>query len=180
MQKVGRPRGLIRWDTFARQQAFETKATPASWRPLRPRTLLYALLLSIVALVMLGAFLLRTDTELTVQRDRSPNFVRLTNGDIRNSYTVKVLNKSREVRHFRLQTDGQAGAVLGFVGAEVEGQGNDARLTVHPDAVGTFRVFLTVPSSKAPSGSKSIEFSVRDDNGRRRASHDAVFVGPAR
>ena len=67
-----------------------------------------------------------------------------------------------------------------FVGAEVEGQGNDARLTVHPDAVGTFRVFLTVPSSKAPSGSKSIEFSVRDDNDRRRASHDAVFVGPAR
>ena len=180
MQKVGRPRGLIRWDTFAHQQSLEAKAAPASWRPLRPRTLLYALLLSIVALVMLGAFLLRTDTELTVQRDRSPNFVRLTNGDIRNSYTVKVLNKSREVRHFRLQTDGQAGAVLGFVGAEVEGQGNDARLTVHPDAVGTFRIFLTVPSSKAPSGSKSIEFSVRDDNDRRRASHDAVFVGPAR
>lgn len=180
MQKVGRPRGLIRWDTLARQQAFETKATAPSWRPLRPRTLLYALLLSVVALVMMGAFLLRTDTELTVQRDRSPNFVRLTNGDIRNSYTVKVLNKSRESRNFRLQTDGLQGAVLGFVGAEVEGQGSDARLAVHPDAVGTFRVFLTVPSANAPAGSKSIEFSVRDDNGRRRASHDAVFVGPAR
>jgi cytochrome c oxidase accessory protein FixG len=180
MQKVGRPHGLIRWDTLARQQALETKVAPPSWRLLRPRTILYAVLLSIVALVMLAAFLLRTDTELTVQRDRSPNFVRLTNGDIRNSYTVKVLNKSRETRQFRLQTDGPQSAVLSFVGAEIEGQGSDARLTVHPDAVGTFRVFLTVPSAKVPSGSKSIEFSVRDDSGRRRASHDAVFVGPAR
>ena len=70
---------------------------------------------------MLVAFALRTDTELTVQRDRNPNFVRLSNGDIRNSYAVKVLNKRQTPQHVRLDIDGLPSAQLGFVGADVEG-----------------------------------------------------------
>lgn len=182
MEKVGRPLGLIRWDTLADQQAKEKggAAAGARWRPVRPRTLLYAGLLCIVAAVMSVAFFLRTDTELTVQRDRSPNFVRLSNGDIRNSYTVKILNKRRLEQHFQISLEGLPSAALGFVGAEVEGSGNAARLTVHPDAVGTFRVFVTVPAAAAPAGSKSITFAVREGAHGSRASHDAVFVGPAR
>ena len=179
MAKVDRPPNLILWDTLANQQAKEKGAT-AGWRPVRPRTLLYAALLVVVAAVMLGAFWLRTDTELTVQRDRSPNFVRLSNGDVRNSYAVKILNKSREAQQLRLSVEGLPGATVGFVGAEIQGGTAGTQLTVHPDSVGTFRIFLTVPAGSAPSGSKSIEFSVGDTTGRQRASHDAVFVGPTR
>ena len=179
MAKVDRPPNLILWDTLANQQAKEKGAT-AGWRPVRPRTLLYAALLVVVAAVMLGAFWLRTDTELTVQRDRSPNFVRLSNGDVRNSYAFKILNKSREEQQLRLSVDGLPGATVGFVGAEIQGGTAGTQLTVHPDSVGTFRIFLTVPAGSAPSGSKSIEFSVGDTTGRQRASHDAVFVGPTR
>ncbi len=147
MSKVDRPRDLIRWDTLADQQARESGGSGVAWRPVRPRTLLYAALLGIVAAVMLAAFVLRTDTELTVQRD---------------------------------PLDGLPSATLGFIGAEVEGSGPATHLVVHPDAVGTFRVFVTVPSAAAPAGSKSVEFIVRDESGRERASHDAVFVGAAR
>ena len=73
-----------------------------------------------------------------------------------------------------------AASLVGFVGADVEGSGATATLTVQPDAVGTFRVFVTVPSSAAPSGAKPISFTVRDESGGGRASHDAVFVGPGR
>jgi cytochrome c oxidase accessory protein FixG len=178
MEKVDRPLNLIRWDTLADQQAKESGKKGIAWRPIRARTLLYAALLGVVAAVMVGAFVLRTDTELTVQRDRSPNFVRLSNGDIRNSYTVKILNKRRSVERFELALGSLPTGTLGFVGAEVEGSGAATRLVVHPDTVGTFRVFVTVPQANAPAGSKPIEFTVRDDTGRR-ASHDAVFVGPA-
>jgi polyferredoxin len=139
----------------------------------RPRTVLYALLLAVAAGAMLVAFVLRTDTELTVQRDRSPNFVRLSNGDIRNAYTVKILNKRRQEQQFELALDGLPGASVTFVG-------DDGRLTVHPDAVGTFRVLVTLPAGAAPIGSQPVAFSVRDANGRDRASHEAVFVGPDR
>jgi cytochrome c oxidase accessory protein FixG len=180
MIKVDRPRDLIRWDTLADQQARESGGGGVPWRPVRPRTLLYAVLLGIVAAVMLAAFVLRTDTELTVQRDRSPNFVRLSNGDIRNTYAVKILNKRQSEQRFELALDGLPSATVGFIGAEVEGSGPATRLVVHPDAVGTFRVFVTVPPAAAPAGSRSVEFVVRDEGGRERASHDAVFVGPAR
>ncbi len=179
MGKVDRPPNLILWDTLANQQARE-KGGAAAWRPVRPRTLLYAALLLVVTAVMLGAFWLRTDTELTVQRDRSPNFVRLSNGDIRNSYAVKILNKSRDEQHLQLAVDGLPGATIGFVGADIQSGATGTQLTVHPDSVGTFRVFLTVPAGTAPPGSKSIEFTVGDATGRKRAAHEAVFVGPAR
>jgi cytochrome c oxidase accessory protein FixG len=178
MDKVGRPRGLIRWDTLADQQSKERGEKGVAWRPVRPRTLLYAALLGVAAAAMLVAFVLRTDTELTVQRDRSPNFVRLSNGDIRNSYTVKILNKRQTGQSLQLAVEGLPSARLGFVGADLEGSGAATRLAVHPDAVGTFRVFLTVPPSAAPSGSSAIEFAIQDASGRRSASHDAVFVGP--
>lgn len=180
MEKVGRPTGLIRWDTLASQQAKEKGLPSTRWKPVRPRTLLYALLLGVVAAVMLGAFLLRTETELTVQRDRSPNFVRLSNGDIRNSYTIKILNKRQNEQRFTLSLAGLPGARLGFIGAEVAGDAAAPRLVVHPDSVGTFRIFVTVPPAAAPSGSRALEFSVLGADSRRRASHDAVFVGPDR
>ena len=180
MDKVGRPRGLIRWDTLADQQSKERGEKGVAWRPVRPRTLLYAALLGVAAAAMLVAFALRTDTELTVQRDRSPNFVRLSNGDIRNSYTVKILNKRQTGQSLQLAVEGLPSARLGFVGADLEGGGAATRLAVHPDAVGTFRVFLTVPPNAAPSGSSAIEFAIQDASGRRSASHDAVFVGPGR
>lgn len=180
MEKVGRPTGLIRWDTLAAQQAKEARAAPVPWRPVRARTLLYAGLLSVVAAVMLVVFALRADTELTVQRDRNPNFVRLSNGDIRNSYAVKVLNKRRTAQHVHLEIEGLPSAQLGFVGADVEGSGATATLSVQPDTVGTFRVFVTVPAAAAPAGAKPITFTVRDEAGGGRASHDAVFVGPGR
>ncbi len=109
MDKVGRPRGLIRWDTLANQQVKErTKGGQrAPWRPVRPRTVLYAGLLLVVSAIFLTAFVLRTTAELTVQRDRSPNFVRLSNGDIRNAYTVKILNKQRQEHRYRLSVSGR-------------------------------------------------------------------------
>ena len=179
MARVDRPHSLIRWDTLANQEAKEQGARGVDWKPIRARTLLYAALLAVVTVVMLVAFVLRTDTELTVQRDRSPNFVRLSNGDVRNSYAVKILNKSRSERRFELLADGLPGATLGFLAPEVEGGSAGARLIVHADAVGTFRIFLTVPAAAAPRGAKPIEFTIRDVTGKTRASHDAVFIGPS-
>jgi cytochrome c oxidase accessory protein FixG len=168
MDKVGRPRGLIRWDTLARQQS------GAGWRPFRPRTLLYGVLLAVVAAGMLVAFVLRSDSELSVQRDRSPNFVRLSGGDIRNSYTVKISNKQQVERRFQLGLEGLKGATLTII------NGDNRELPAPADSVATWRVLVTVPAALAPSGSQEIEFLIRDPQGREHAEHDAVFVGPRR
>jgi cytochrome c oxidase accessory protein FixG len=178
MDKVDRPRGLIRWDTFARQQARE-RGTTVPWRPVRPRTILYAALFAVVAVVMLVAFVLRSATDLSVQRDRSPNFVRLSSGDVRNSYTVKISNKRQQPRNFRLAVTGLSDAAVTI--ANIADDTNRApMLTVHADAVGTFRVLVTVPARQAPVGSRPIEFVAVDPSNQQSTIHESVFVGPPR
>jgi cytochrome c oxidase accessory protein FixG len=171
MDKVGRPLGLIRWDTLARQQSRERGQSPAGWKPLRPRTVLYAALLTVVAGTMAIAFFLRSDADLSVQRDRSPNFIRLSNGDVRNGYTVKISNKQQHDRRFAVELRGLPGATLSFANAAPP-------LLVHADTVASFRVLVTVPA--ASPGSQPIEFVIRDEAGRPTATHDSVFVGPPR
>lgn len=179
MDKVGRPRGLIRWDTLARQQDREQGKPAGRWLPLRPRTILYAALLAAVAAVMLVAFVLRGDADLSVQRDRSPNFVRLSGGDIRNSYTVKISNKSQRVRRFQLSIEGLAGVTI-MVANVTDADAGAPQLAVHADTVGTFRVLVTVPAGQAPQGSQPIEFKVVDPLGHESVTHESVFVGPPR
>jgi cytochrome c oxidase accessory protein FixG len=174
MRKVDRPLGLVRWDTLARQEARE-KGKLAAWRPVRPRTILYATLFAIVAMVMVAAFFLRTTADLSAQRDRSPNFVRLSSGDIRNSYTIKISNKDQHERRFTLEVQGLPGAALAIPNMPDD----HPLLPVHADSVGTFRVLVTVPVGRAPAGSQSIEFRARDEAGVG-TTHASVFVGPTR
>ena len=178
MLKIGRPQDLIRWDTLAAQQARRTGATVV-WRPVRPRTILYAALLSVVLAVVTTAFFLRAEVYLSVQRDRNPNFVRLSDGDVRNSYAVKISNKRQSDAIVQLGVNGLPGALLTVTNSTADPVALP-HLFVRADSVGTFRVLITVPAASSPSGSAPIHFFVTDENGHRPAEHDAVFVGPHR
>ena len=179
MAKVDRPVDLIRWDTLAHQEEREHGRAPSAWRPIRARTLLYSALLSVVAVIMIAAFALRSDIDVSAQRDRSPNFVRLSNGDVRNAYTIKVSNKRQEDRRVRLGVRGLSNPAIAITNAADELAG-PPHLTIRADAVGTYRVLVTVPAAKAPAGSLPISFFAVDDAGREIATHESAFVGPGR
>src|SRR4029077_12439924 len=91
MVRIGQPRGLIAYDTdanFLRRQQGEKQRV----RFLRPRTILYASVLAVVAIVMVVSLATRATMGLDIIRDRNPNFVTLADGSVRNAYTIKVLN----------------------------------------------------------------------------------------
>src|SRR5690606_26052259 len=100
--RIGRPPNLIAYDTEARQFALEQGKPKPRYKLLRIRTIFYALLFVGVATLMLGQLLLRDTLDISVLHDRNPLFVTLSNGDIRNGYTVKLLNQTRERRTFVL------------------------------------------------------------------------------
>ena len=109
MDRVDRPRGLITYDTIASQDA-AAKGTSAPWRLIRPRTLLYTGLIGLVGSIMLVALLYRSTLDINVLHDRNPPYVLLSDGSVRNGYTVKILNKRHQPRDFALETRGLAGA----------------------------------------------------------------------
>jgi len=176
MLRVGRPQKLIAFDTLANLQAAAVK-DKAPYRLVRPRTALYAGLLVLVAGVMAFGLAFRSTVELTVLRDRSPLFVPLADGAIRNGYTVKVLNKTRSNEHYALVVEGISGARLSVVGdGEVGADGTEAVLDVKPDAVGTFRVTVRAERNVLSGESTPIRFRIAGT--ASNANQSSIFLGP--
>ena len=140
MDKIGRPRGLIAYDTVAGMQS-ATAGAASRPKLIRPRTIIYVLLIALVGTIMLVALASRADTEITVLRDRNPLFVKLSDGRIRNGYTVKILNKQRAAREYRLSASGLPDAELTLVGLSAD------RVSVDPDALRSLRLFVTAPDA---------------------------------
>ena len=176
MAKVERPLGLIAFDTIEAQAARAEKR-PTVYRLLRPRVLVYTALLAVIGAIMLAAFLLRPTVELTVLRDRAPLFVTLSDGSIRNGYTVKVLEKAREARHYTLEATGVPGATI-TISAGAETQVTDGSIEARPDAVATYRVFVAAGRSALAAESLPLAFRLRGANGRIVAEHASVFLAP--
>ena len=94
MDKVARPRGLIAYDTVRNLEAAGKESIPI--KLLRPRVVLYAAAMVLVSAIMLTALVLRPDLEVSILHDRNPIYVQLSDGGLRNGYTIKLLNKLYE------------------------------------------------------------------------------------
>jgi cytochrome c oxidase accessory protein FixG len=175
MDKVGRPRNLIAFDTLRAQECAQS-GTPYIHRWIRPRPMIYAGVLAIVAGVMVAVLATRADTELHVLRDRAPLFVTLSDGSIRNGYTVKILNKAREPRAYELAVSGIAGPRVSVVGEEGRTASDRVTLTARPDSVATYRVYVAAPRTGRESA--PIDFSIGTPDGRGRAHQSSSFVSP--
>ena len=178
MDKVGRPRGLIAYDTSCNLAAAGHETIPI--KLLRPRVVFYATAMVIVGVVMLTALLLRPDLEVSVLHDRNPIYVRLSEGGLRNGYTVKLLNKLYEPRTYRLALEGLPGASLSIIGAEHQ---TGPAVTVPPDDLQSLRLYVTLDKEGAAALSgEGTDFSlvVTDAANGGRAEHRATFRGPER
>jgi polyferredoxin len=149
--------GLISYDTIANDRR-RAEGAPLQWRIVRPRTVLYAALWVVVGVLMLYVLATRPDLDVNVQHDRNPLFVQLSNGDVRNAYTLKILNMSQELRSFDVTVDGLPGAAIEVVGQESD----EPILMVEPDRLRSYRVFVTVDGAAVTAGSTPIEIVIRD------------------
>ena len=174
MSKIGLPRGLVAYDTLE-NEVRRAHGEPARYRWLRPRTVLYAGLIAVVGVAMLAALLLRSDLDLTVERDRNPVYVLLSDGMIRNGYTLKAINKTYAKRTLTLALDGLPGAHVAIVGSDV---GDTATFTVEPDKLRSVRVYVRAPAGTLAHEATPIRFTVRDAAGSATVS--SALQGPKR
>ena len=178
MHKVGRPQGLIAYDTFRNADA-TVGAERAKARTLRPRTLAYSGLMALVAGIMVVAWVNRAVLEISVLQDRNPMFVQLSDGSLRNGFTVKILNKQHHERNFHLAISGLEGAGMSIVGF---GEAK-AKIEVEPDDLRALKVLVTVPSAKRDflqGASTPFRLEVIDAVDGSTTYHDLTFRGPDR
>src|SRR5215470_7819837 len=105
MAKIGRPPRLIAYDTDLNIKGRQAGEQPFV-RIVRARTVLYAAIIAIVGAVMLYTLATRRTESVSVIHDRNPVFVRLADGELRNGFTVHILNKTLATRDFVLSVEG--------------------------------------------------------------------------
>ena len=176
MAKVDRPKNLINWDS-ERNQQLAAKGEPRHLRLIRPRTIAYVVILSLIVAGMFASYGTRATAEVNVLRDRNPLFVTLSDGEIRNGFTLKFLNKERADHEFTLTLDGlPPSARMTVQGTKFE-NATAATLPANPDGVTSYRVFVTVPGDDLDDEALDFSFWAETDDGQG-VTHNSVFRGP--
>ena len=176
MARIGRPGDLIRFDTLTAQTAKATAAPPPRFRLLRPRTIVYGLMLVVVGGAMAIALALKPSNDIAVLRDRAPLFVTLSDGRIQNAYTIKIANMSLVDRQYRLTLSGLPQASLGLSGES--GEAGELVLSARGNAVETYRIQVRVPQSVLAGASTPLAFTLTPAPSGEPVRHDSVFLAP--
>ncbi len=177
MDKIGRPRKLIAYDSFTNLKA-ESHGDRVPYRLIRPRTMLYAAIFTLVASVMLYGLLTKAVLEVNVVPDRNPLFVEVSGGGIRNGYTVRILNKKHGEHKFAISVTGLKDASLSYVGIEA----GEPPVAVKSDDVRAVKVYVTVPGEEAAQmpSTANIAFIVHDTADGTETTRHTNFRGPGK
>ena len=170
MEKIGKPKGLIRYDTMAHLEDPDPKK---KFKIFRARTFLYLAILILVSSVMLNSLILKPDFESLITPHRNPIFVKMSNGDIRNSYSLKLMNKTHQKQNFRLTMANLDGAIL-------KSQNCDSQnLEINADSSKNFKFFVIIPKSDLQGNSEGrflVRFDIENLQDGVKMSKKAVFI----
>jgi len=168
MDKIARPRGLIR---YATENALAMRLDPAKVRQriLRPRVLVYTAVLALLGMAMVASLALRNPLMLDVIRDRGSMGREVEDGMIENVYRLQLMNTTEDPQRLRI-------AVTGIDSARVV-EGEVVELA--PASTRAVPVRVRVNPGEAMPGSNRIAFGVASIDGHGlQLSEDAVFLVP--
>ncbi|MGE5155740.1 MAG: cytochrome c oxidase accessory protein CcoG [Bdellovibrio bacteriovorus] len=167
MEKVGRPKGLIRYASLDEMEGKPVKAMLA-----RPRVWVYTTILTVALAGIVYGLSSLAAIDLKVLHERAPLFVTLSDGSIQNKYTLKLLNKTPDDLSVTISASGPEG--LQLVGA-------DEPVTIRHGTVTPAMVFVKVPKSHLTRDQEPLRFSVQGatPSGQVvRSERESVFIGP--
>ena len=178
MDRIGKPRGLIDYATLedCKVEAAGGMPKPLIRTLLRPRTLAYVLLWGSVGLAMLVALGDRARLDISAQHQRNPAYVQLSDGAVRNGFTVKLRNMQTRPRAMEVRLDGLPGGVMWTDGGSREGAGVVVRIAVPADALAKLPIFVAAPGGG--QARQEFAFAVRAADGSESDSVGAVFERP--
>jgi len=176
MAKLGRPKRLIAFDTDLNIKARLEGKQPA-YRLIRMRTVLYAAIIVVVGGLMVFKLATRDSEGISVIHDRNPMYVRLSDGALRNAYTIRIVNKQLKHRNFIVAVEGLPSSLVDFVGLPPRADGRQL-VDVGPDQTREVRVTVTDYSSEPPPPSTPVVFSLIDVDSGQVAQMRDHFFGP--
>ncbi|QJR14227.1 cytochrome c oxidase accessory protein CcoG [Usitatibacter palustris] len=166
MDKVGYPKGLIRYateNTIARHEGIEGFVRHV----LRARTLIYTGILSAVILLAAGSLWLRVPLKVDVIRDRGA-LVREVEGDLlENVFRLQVMNATETAHRYRLRVEGVDGLIVASA----------PEIAIEAATTRGFPVRLRAPRASLVKGSHPIRIAIESiDDPALQVTEKSVFI----
>jgi len=163
MDKMGYPRGLIRYTT---QNALQGKPT----RILRPRVFVYSAVLLLLTVALVHALVTRVPLEVDVIRDRNALYRVVGGSLVENTYLLKIINMDTRPRRFVVAVSGIPGVRLAREPRIVDVAATD---------VAEVPVRVRVPRARLDRTRYDVEFIVRAvDDRALKVSERGRFLAP--
>ena len=168
MDKVGFPRGLIRYST---ENAIEGKVAEKDIlaRMFRPRIIVYGVILIAVSGALLLAVGLRTPFKADILRDRGSLARELAGGVIENNYRIQLINAAEHPVTYTLKASG-------LPGLEV----NPAEIRVDAASTRLAALAILAPGDTVPAGSSPIVLEIVANDQSGTVLEKTTFYGPRR
>jgi cytochrome c oxidase accessory protein FixG len=168
MEKMGYPKGLIRYST---EHALQEKSGLAGIlkRILRPRTMVYTAILTAVIVAAVTALLMRVPLKVDVIRDRGAMVREVEDGLLENVYRLQVMNATESAHRYRITVEGLPGIRVA----------SDPLIEMAAASTRAFPVRIRLPGDEAKGGSQTIHITVTAEDGSGiHVREKAVFLSP--
>ena len=160
MQKIGKPEGLIRFDSVKNIE----KGTGFKWTT---RMIGYSVVLFILTLTMGYILASRTDIDASVLRAPGSNFTKDQSGFVTNIYNLELVNKTFDKLAYRLDV-GTEGVDMIFVDHD----------TIVPEGEIVKKVFmLRMQQEDIKQNNTKVKLTLYT-NGKRNKEFETSFLGP--
>lgn len=168
MDKVGYPRGLIRFSTQnGVTNGWDTRQMLR--RAMRPRVLVYTGILAAITLAVGLSLFMRTPLKVDVIRDRGALARMVEQGRIENVFRLQIMNATESPQRYAISVSGLPGITLDS-SAEVEVLSTEVRAVA---------VRVQIPPDAASPGSHPIHFDIRALGDKTiQVSEKAAFLVP--
>ncbi len=170
MDKIGQPRGLVRYDTA---HHIENAKKFRKIYLFKPRFFYYLTIILLVSCLMGYALFSKKMVLTNLVAKRNPAFVMMSDGSISNSYSLKITNKSHHDKIFEIKVKRPH-----FAKAEAVTYGNDKELLVKKTDSNHFRLFIQIPEENLQGDADRglVELELVDKKSGEKYEIDAIFV----
>ena len=169
MDKVGAPRGLIRYAT-PNGMASRWSTAQMLRRVARPRVLIYVGALVVLSVALVASMALRTPLKVDVVSDRAVLARIVSGGQLENLYRLQIMNATEAPQRYRISASGLEGLTVAAEDRETEVDATQARWVP---------VRLRLPYGAAAAGSHTVYFTVEAQGGvPARVVEKAAFQVP--
>jgi len=167
MDKVGYPRGLVKYTTENAMKQGWTQAQTMR-HVLRPRVLVYTGILSAIVLAMVVSLSMRTLFKVNVVRDRGVMAREVEDGKIENVYRLQVMNATEATQRYKITVGGLPGLAMA----------SETIVTIASTEARVLAVRVQAPANVATPGSHPMQFEIDSLDSPGHLTEKSIFMVP--